>query len=140
MTNKKINNITLAIDLFSIILGLLFLSLLILYSYKLQNWMNLSITTLLYLVGYATSCSIIKSIKIGRFNIILHTGIILVLFSYYFQLAGSLQHIFFDGWFDEILISFDHYFFGNETSLCLEKITNPVLTEWMMFSYFRSPR
>ena len=135
MNNKKINNISLAIDLFSILFGLFFISLIILFSYKLQDWMNLSFTTLIYLIGYTASFSIIKNIKNDRINVILHTVIILILFSYYFQLAGNLQHILFDGWFDDTLISLDNFLVGIETSLYLEKITNPVLTEWMMFSY-----
>ncbi len=135
MRNKKINNIPLALDLYSILLGLFFLSLIILFTYKLQDWITLLFTTLLYLIGYIALCSIIKYIKNDKFNLIIHTSIILILFSYYFQLAGSLQHIFIDGWFDETLISLDRFLIGIESSLFLEKITNPVLTEWMMFSY-----
>ena len=135
MRNKKINSLSSAIDLYSILLGLMFLSLIILFSYKLQDWMTLSFTTLLYLIGYTALCWIMTYIKNDRLNVILHTSIVLILFSYYFQLAGNLQHIFFDGWFDETLISLDIFLVGIETSLFLEKITNPVLTEWMMFSY-----
>jgi membrane-associated phospholipid phosphatase len=135
MKNKKINSISLALDLYSVLLGLFFLSLIIYFSHKLQDWVTLSFTTLLYLMVYIASCSTIKNIKNDKTNLILHTSIILVLFSYYFQLAGSLQHILFDGWFDETLISLARFLVGYETSLVLEKITNPVLTEWMMFSY-----
>ena len=135
MRNKKINNISSVIDLYSILLGLLFISIIILFSYKLQDWVALSFTTLLYLIGYAASCWIIKYVKNDKFNIILHTTAILILFSYYYPLAGNLQHILFDGWFDKTLISLDHLLIGIETSLFLEKITNPVLTEWMMFAY-----
>ncbi len=135
MVNKKINNVTQAIDLISIILGAFFLLLIILFSYKIEEWIDLSLTTIIYLIGYTVSCRVLNQIKNEKINLVIQTSVILFLFSYYFQLAGKLQHIFFNGWFDNTLISLDQLLIGTEATHLMEGITNPVLTEWMMFSY-----
>jgi len=60
---------------------------------------------------------------------------ILLFYAIAFSAVAPLQHILFDQWMDQILISLDQYLLGMEASLLLEHWIHPVLTEWMMFSY-----
>jgi len=62
-------------------------------------------------------------------------GSILLFYAIAFSAVAPLQHILFDQWMDQILISLDQYLLGMEASLLLEHLIHPALTEWMMFSY-----
>jgi len=46
-----------------------------------------------------------------------------------------MQQIFHDRWYDDILLKMENSITGSETSLLLQYITTPILTEWMMFAY-----
>lgn len=55
--------------------------------------------------------------------------------SFFFASISGVQHLIFDKWFDEEVIAFETMFTGIELSLWMQRITTPVLTEWMMLSY-----
>lgn len=59
----------------------------------------------------------------------------LALVSFLFGAVSGVQHLLFDGWFDDTIIRFETTFTGIELSHWLERFVHPALTEWMMFSY-----
>lgn len=65
----------------------------------------------------------------------LHLILVMGIYSYLFQAVGPLQLTLHSQWLDPYLISAEVILFGNESSLLLQQITNPILTEWLMFSY-----
>jgi membrane-associated phospholipid phosphatase len=68
-------------------------------------------------------------------RVTVRAGAIIALISFLFSAVSGLQHMLIPGWMDAELITFETRFTGEELSHILERITNPVLTEWLMASY-----
>ncbi len=82
------------------------------------------------------SVTVVVSGRIGNpWKILLRIACIVWLVSFLFDAVSGLQQLLYSNWNDDSLIRFERIFTGIETSLLLEKITNPVLTEWLMASY-----
>jgi membrane-associated phospholipid phosphatase len=59
----------------------------------------------------------------------------LLLYSFLFQAIAGFQHVLVPGWMDSRLIAWETALTGSESTLLFQKITTPILTEWMMFAY-----
>src|SRR5467141_4878149 len=57
-------------------------------------------------------------------------------FLFCFEELGKFVHLVTPGWQDAKLIAFDQWLTGVNPSLWLERFANPVLNEFMQFSYF----
>lgn len=68
-------------------------------------------------------------------RVTIRAAAVIALSSFLFDAVSGLQHLLMDGWNDEALIAFETIFTGEELSHILERITTPVLTEWLMASY-----
>lgn len=88
----------------------------------------------LVLVGMVVVMVITARLPAGWRAILRAAGTIW-LASFFFASISGVQHLIFDKWFDEEVIAFETMFTGIELSLWMQRITTPVLTEWMMLSY-----
>jgi membrane-associated phospholipid phosphatase len=77
----------------------------------------------------------LRYVRQKRTEVIVRTILIMLVFSILHGVMAHFQHLLVDGWMDEVLIGWDEVIWGAETTLLLEKITTPLLTEWMMFAY-----
>ena len=60
----------------------------------------------------------------------------LLLFIWLWAEIGMLQQILFSGWFDQVLIDFEHAVIGVHLCVWVERFVSVPVTEWMMFGYF----
>ena len=84
---------------------------------------------------YILSAHLVRRMPEGFPRLALSSASVLLLFSYLFQAIAGFQHILVSGWMDSLIISWEKGVTGTESTLLLQKITTPALTEWMMFSY-----
>jgi hypothetical protein len=84
---------------------------------------------------YAILAGIVRPRFTGFFAMAVHTGAVLGLSSHLFRAVSAYQHVFVPGWMDDLLLSLEYTVTGTESTLILEKLISPALTEWMMFSY-----
>ncbi len=70
-----------------------------------------------------------------RFRVALRAAGGIALVSFLFGAVAGVQHLLFDGWFDDAVIRFETAVTGIELSIWLERFIQPALTEWMMLSY-----
>ena len=106
-----------------------------LFAQRIPGWQEYLVTLMAYGSAFVLLSWLTRRIRHESGAFILRVCFILILFSYLFQAAGPLQHIIHKGWFDEMLISWEVAITGTEFSIFLQRITSPVLTEWMMFAY-----
>ncbi|MEW6685605.1 MAG: phosphatase PAP2 family protein [Candidatus Edwardsbacteria bacterium] len=59
-----------------------------------------------------------------------------LLFIFFYRETQNLIHLFFPQWFDQHIQNLESLLFGINPSLWLERISFPLLTEWLMFTYF----
>jgi membrane-associated phospholipid phosphatase len=55
---------------------------------------------------------------------------------YLYQESGQMVHIFYPGWYDNLIINFEVNLFGVLPNFWLERFFSPVATEILMFAYF----
>jgi len=55
---------------------------------------------------------------------------------YLYKESGQMVHIFYPGWYDNLIMSFEINLFGVLPNFWLEKFFSPVTTEILMFAYF----
>ena len=122
-------------DYYCIFYIYLLIALTFLFSNRIAHWQNHAL--LLLILGSIFTVFSWATRRIGQdfISFSLRVISIMVLFSYLFQAVGPMQQIVHDRWYDEMLISWEKSITGTETSLLLQHITTPVLTEWMMFAY-----
>lgn len=84
---------------------------------------------------YILCALMIRRTAEGFPRVALSSASVLLLFSYLFQAIAGFQHILVSGWMDSQIISWEKGLTGTESTLLLQHITTPALTEWMMFSY-----
>jgi len=82
-----------------------------------------------------TAVILISRINSKPFRALMQTVFVLAFFSVFFGKTSDFQLILYNEWQDNKLLTIEHSILGSETSLILEKITTPVLTEVMMFVY-----
>jgi len=86
-------------------------------------------------VLYGMAAIIVRRIPVKMVSQIVHSSAVLALFSFLFQAVGDYQHILVEGWMDETLLSMERSLLGTEVVLSFRRLTNPIVTEWMMFAY-----
>lgn len=129
------NNLSKYIDGLFISFIFILLTLTIVFSYKLSNWLNIALSFLILGVGYIIVSKFVNYVKINLLNVFLRGVMVAIFNGLIFTEIQHLQHIFVDGWMDQSLIDLDKRLFGIELTMAFDKITNPILTEIMMFAY-----
>jgi len=107
----------------------------VLGSKRLPDWEMHALNLFLTGIVYFGLSLLSRYLEHGLFSFSLRVILIVSLCSHLFQAVGPLQHVLFERWFDDILISLEVQLTGTETSIFLQKITSPIVTEWMMFCY-----
>jgi len=123
------------IDAVCLVFVALLLTLTSVFAEKVPHWQELSIQLIATGALYLVASVLIHRLSKGLIATMLRTVAVLALFGFLFQAVDGLQHIIFAGWMDDVLISAEFSLTGTESSLFLRNLTNPVLTEWMMFAY-----
>ncbi|MEW6511270.1 MAG: phosphatase PAP2 family protein, partial [Bacteroidota bacterium] len=85
--------------------------------------------------GYLVASHLARKWAKGIARVAITTTAVLFLYSHIFQAIAGFQHILVPGWMDAQLIAWESALTGTESSVAIQKITTPLLTEWMMFSY-----
>lgn len=78
---------------------------------------------------------VIRIVPDGMLAVLLKTASILGLFVFVFQKMNDLQLAIVPHWMDDVLIGWEVSLLGTESTLALDPIVSPILTEWMMFAY-----
>lgn len=65
----------------------------------------------------------------------LRTAAVLLLTSFIFNEMGKIIHIFFSGWFDNLVMKWELAAFGVHPTVWLQQYTVPAVTELVMFAY-----
>jgi membrane-associated phospholipid phosphatase len=86
-------------------------------------------------VAYLCAMGISRRITSSIAATAVQISAVLLLYSFLFQAVAAYQHVIFNGWMDELLISWEESLTGTELSVLMQQFVNPPLTEWMMFSY-----
>ena len=135
MSNPKQNSYSNAIDVVCLTFVALLLILTVAFPGKVLNASVLAkelfIAGSLYFIGTL----IVRQLSNGFLNTVLQTLLVLALFSFLFKAVDGFQHLLINGWMDDTLLSMEYWLTGTESTLILQKLTNPILTEWMMFAY-----
>ncbi len=84
---------------------------------------------------YMVSAVLVRRMPEGFWRVALSSASVLLLFSYLFQAIAGFQHILVSGWMDSRIIGWEQGLTGTESTVLIQQITTPALTEWMMFSY-----
>jgi membrane-associated phospholipid phosphatase len=114
--------------------ALLFL-LTIIYSSKVDDWLLLASKLLLGGFAYYFLSNVINKISSGFWQILSRGLLIAGVSGFLFGEIQYLQHIWVSSWMDDYLVRSDQWLFGVESSVALQTITIPVVTEIMMFAY-----
>jgi membrane-associated phospholipid phosphatase len=104
-------------------------------SFRLHEWQWLTSRLLVAGTLYAVAVVSLRRLASSIAAAALHTGAVMILFSFLFNITGEFQQVFYNGWMDSTLIAWEKALLGVEASVFLQRVTHPVLTEWMMFSY-----
>lgn len=107
----------------------------LIFSYKLENWSNVAVSFLLLGLTYIIISKLIDRVQGDFLNIFLRGVLVAAFNGLIFTEIQYLQHVFVDGWLDQSLIDLDNKLFGVELTIAFDQITNPILTEIMMFAY-----
>ena len=132
---RSLSSIMHSTDYFSISYVYLLIAVTYLFADRVPDWQVNMLVMLVYGSAFIILSWLSRRINHEPGAFALRVVIILALFSYLFKAMGPLQHIIHNGWFDEMLISWEEAVLGTETSIFLQHITTPLLTEWMMFAY-----
>jgi membrane-associated phospholipid phosphatase len=119
------------------VIGFIFLIfvLTIIFHSKVDNWISVAATFLAGAVGYYLLASITQKISRSFWRIFSRSLLTAASTGFLFSEIRYVQHIFVDGWMDKYLVSFDKWLMGIESTIALQKITVPFVTEGMMFAY-----
>jgi membrane-associated phospholipid phosphatase len=132
---NRSNQISRGIDIFNLsVIALLFI-LTILNPDKISGVTKHALQLLLAGILYTVFMNVAKVIPNSGFRFCFRVMMVIGLCSYLFQAVAPLQHILHDRWLDGPLVDIERKIFGNETSVAMQGITSPALTEWMMFAY-----
>ena len=113
----------------------LLLALTIIFAERVPEWQTLAIQFSVASVLYLILAWIINKMPEGFSAMAVRTATVLGLFGFLFGAVAGLQHIFIEGWKDDVLLSLERSLTGTESTLFLQKFTHPFLTEGMMFAY-----
>jgi membrane-associated phospholipid phosphatase len=114
---------------------LLIFILTIIFHAKVENWMNVAATFLLGAVVYYLLSSLTQRFTGPIWRIFSRSLLTAASTGFLFSEIRYVQHIFVDGWMDQHLVNFDVWLMGIESTIALQKITIPIVTEGMMFAY-----
>jgi hypothetical protein len=102
---------------------------------RVQDWpaagRNLVIAAILYCAASAG----VRLLRGGLASTWALTALVTLLLSFLFQAVEAFQHVFIRGWLDGSLIAWERGVTGTESTLFLQRVTSPLLTEWLMFAY-----
>jgi membrane-associated phospholipid phosphatase len=136
MTNKIIKSPTLkALDYSVIIFTCLLCVLTIIFSSKVENWQLVAAAFLAGAIVYFILTEIFSRVSNTSLRILLRSLLTAGTTGFLFSEIRYVQHIFVSGWMDSYLVNFDNMLLGIESTLALQKITTPIITEAMMFAY-----
>lgn len=127
---KKLRPVDAIILLYSLLMLLLNLS----FGYRLQYQLTI---VMVYLACILFSLiSIALRIKYNSPTIKLLSNLYpLTLLIAYYEVSGLQIHIFFNGFYDYILLNIENALFTIHPTIWLEQFNHPLVTEWMMFGY-----
>jgi hypothetical protein len=100
-----------------------------------QEWPFAERNLLIAAVFYCTASGGIRLLPEGLASTWALTATVTLLLSFLYQAMAGFQHVFIQGWFDGLLVSSENALTGTESTLFLQKLSSPVVTEWMMFAY-----
>ena len=133
--NKSYRLSILNVDIICISFPILLFVLTILFKDKVDDWTNISVELVFACIIYIVASKLASYFNLDFVSFSIRVIAVFGLYSYLFQAVAPLQHILYDKWFDENLVSLEILLTGNETSVYLQQFVNPTLTEWMMFNY-----
>ena len=136
MQNNYSKSATLkTLDISVIGFTLLIFVLTIIFHSKVGNWIVVAATFLAGAVGYYLLASITEKISKQFLRIFSRSLLTAASTGFLFSEIRHVQHIFVDSWMDQYLVNFDIWMMGVESTIALQKITVPIVTEGMMFAY-----
>jgi membrane-associated phospholipid phosphatase len=136
MQNNYSKSATLkTLDISVIGFTLLIFVLSIIFHSKVENWVSVAATFLAGAVGYFLLASITEKISKPFLRIFSRSLLTAASTGFLFSEIRHVQHIFVAGWMDQYLVNFDVWLMGVESTIALQKITFPIMTEGMMFAY-----
>ncbi len=100
-----------------------------------ENWMLVAAKFLAGAIGYFLLSSVINRLTHTFWQTFSRSVLTAASTGFLFSEIRHIQHIFVNGWMDHHLVNFDVWLLGIESTLALQKITFPILTEGMMFAY-----
>ena len=116
-----------AMGLFSLLAGL--------FHPRIDDWVSLLLVNATVTLVYLILIWLTQKAKHPLLRFILRTGSVQLLFAYMFGMVHTLQLIFYATWNDSTILNLEQAVFGFNPILRLQPFVNPVLTEWLMFSY-----
>lgn len=129
------NRTVLTLDLAVMVFTLSLLALAVVFPDRVEQRPESLRTLLLIAASYPVISYCLFRLKKLLVKTSLRIVLVMTVASVFFDVVAHFQHVWFDGWMDALLISLEHSLIGTESSVFFQRITSPVLTEWMMFAY-----
>jgi membrane-associated phospholipid phosphatase len=137
MNNTKLSSLEIhsALDVVCSMFLLVLAAVAVVFHARIPHWETTAFELLGAAAAFVVVRRIIRIVPQGIFSDLLQTASILGLFVFVFAKMNDLQLAIIPRWMDDILVGWEMSLFGTESTLALDRIVNPVLTEWMMFAY-----
>ena len=134
------NNLVGAVDYHLVdVLCLLFLGLftvlILLFPDNIQSWQGLILDNVRAGVVFIIALWCVEKVTHGWLRWFIRSGAVILLVSFIYGESAKIINIFFDGFFDELVMSWELAIFGEHPTVWFERFTSPFMTEWMMFAY-----
>ena len=111
------------------------LTLTLVFPSRIEGWQQASLSLAIAGTLYGAVVAVVRRMPSGPPSAVLYTSAVMMLFSFLFTITGLYQHLFVRGWLDGDLIAWEKSLMGVESSVFLQRVVHPALTEWMMFAY-----
>ena len=96
---------------------------------------SLVFLNLIFILGLISFSFLREKLSSGIFHFCLAI-LPLIASIYLYKESGRMVHIFYPGWYDNLIMNFEMNFFGVLPNFWLERFFSPVTTEILMFAYF----
>ena len=124
-----------AVDILFIGFTALISILIVLFRFNVEGWQRILLNNVLVTTLFFVSLWVISRVQNPLLHGVLRIGLCLIAISFLFETTGKIVHIFFPEWFDAVIAHLEYSLLGVYPTVWLQKLTSPLMTEWMMFAY-----
>jgi len=123
------------VDVLSITLVGLFTGFILLFQENVQSWQNLVLNNVVAVLFFVWALWWRSKIAHPWYRWFLRTAAVTAFVSFIYNETSKIINIFYEGYFDELVMEWELAIFGQHPTVWLQSLTTPWVTEWMMFTY-----